>query len=121
MPSARTGRSAHGSRAAVYKPQPLRSLEEGGERATLRLGRGAKSLTDLRVIDMYEAATRDGEPLSERVGNWVQEFETDADALVFTTAQFSRFQEVERFIQTNMSRPEEVVARVGGLQQGEET
>jgi len=107
----------------VFARRLLRDLGYGTaeERATLHLGKGAKSLTDLRVIDMYEAAIRDGDPLSERVGNWVQEFETDADALVFTTAQFSRFQEVERFIETNMSRPEEVVARVKGLLQGEET
>lgn len=76
------------------------------KRRKLRLKKGAKSITDLRVIDMYEDAIRHSEPLSERNGNWVQEFKANEDALLFAYAQFSRFQEVERFIQENLSDPE---------------
>lgn len=60
---------------------------------------------DLRVIDMYEEAVLSEIPLRERQGNWVQNFLSTEDALLFTSAQFSRFQEVEAFIQENLSNP----------------
>jgi len=60
---------------------------------------------DLRVIDMYEEAVLSETPLRERQGNWVQKYKNTEDALLFTTAQFSRFQEVEAFIQENLSNP----------------
>lgn len=82
--------------------------DTSAERGKLKLKPGAKSITDLRVIDMYEEATRHlTEPMSERNGNWVQKFSTDEDALLFASAQFSRFQEVERFIQENLAHPEQ--------------
>ncbi|MGD9707302.1 MAG: DUF4062 domain-containing protein [Candidatus Delongbacteria bacterium] len=58
--------------------------------------------SDLKIIDMYEDATMESEKnVSERKGNWVQKFQSDDDALLFTSAQFSRFQEVEEFIKEN--------------------
>lgn len=91
----------------VYARRLLRDLgyRTREERAELALRKGAKALTDLRVIDMYEDAIRDGEPLKERKGNWAQEYETDEDALLFVTAQFSRFQEAEAFLVENFSDP----------------
>jgi hypothetical protein len=77
------------------------------------LKRGAKSITDLRVIQMYEDAVRHLIPLEERAGNWVQQFSTDEDALLFATAQFSRFQEAEKFIQENLSEPSAIIIRGG--------
>ena len=59
---------------------------------------------DLKVIDMYEEAILSQQPLRERQGNWVQKFDKEEDALLFTSAQFSRFQEVESFISENISR-----------------
>lgn len=99
----------------VFARRFLRDIgrDTSEKRRKLRLKKGAKSITDLRVIDMYEDAIRHSEPLSERNGNWVQEFSTDEDALLFSSAQFSRFQEVERFIQENLSDPEQVKAQVG--------
>jgi hypothetical protein len=58
---------------------------------------------DLRVIDMYEEAVLSQRPLRDRQGNWVQKFDKDEEALLFTTAQFSRFQEAESFIKENIS------------------
>lgn len=72
------------------------------ERRALNLKEGAKSIADLRVIDMYEEAIRHDLPLFERHGNWVQEFDTDEDALLYATAQFSRYQEVEKFLEENL-------------------
>lgn len=56
--------------------------------------------------------------MTERYGNWVQKFNSDPDALLFASAQFSRFQEVERFIQENMANPEQAKTkqRKGGEQ-----
>lgn len=79
-------------------------------RAKLSLKKGAHSLTDLRVIDMYEEAILDTRPLGERHGNWVQEFGSNEEATLFISAQFSRVQEVERFLQENFSDPASVMA-----------
>jgi hypothetical protein len=81
------------------------------ERAKLTLAKGAKSLADLRLIDMYEDAILNTRPLPERHGNWVQEFGSDEEALLFASAQFSRVQEVERFLKENLSDPASVMAR----------
>ncbi|NCP78590.1 MAG: DUF4062 domain-containing protein [Desulfuromonadales bacterium] len=92
----------------VFARRLLSDLGHGKpqQRRKLQLKDSAKSITDLRVIDMYEEAILHAEPLSERNGNWVQKFSTDEDALLFASAQFSRFQEVERFIQENMANPD---------------
>ncbi len=87
-------------------------FDSPGKKRKLGLRKGAGSLSDLRVIDMYEEAIRSEEPLSERHGNWVQKFGTDEDALLFAAAQFSRFQEVERFIEENLADPERVRSTV---------
>lgn len=89
----------------VFARRLLRDLGHTtpADRKKLALKPGAKSITDLRVIDMYEDAIRHEEQMAERYGNWVQEFGTDEAARVFIAAQFSRFQEVERFIQENMA------------------
>lgn len=83
---------------------------DAGQRGQLRLTKGAKSLSDLRVIDLYEEAIRHELPLAERAGNWVQPFRRDEDALLFATAQFFRFLEVEAFVRANLRKPEEVMA-----------
>lgn len=71
-------------------------------------------LSDLRVIDMYEEAIVHQKPLDDRRGNWVQAFQTDEDALLFATAQFSRFQEVEEFIRENLRDSARVLKNLGG-------
>ena len=60
-------------------------------------------MDDLRVIDMYEDAILSQKPLRERQGNWVQKYNSPDDAALFATAQFSRYQEVEAFVQENFS------------------
>lgn len=70
------------------------------ERKKLGLKKGAKSIEDLRVFDMYEDAIRtpemDDRLIEDRVGNWVQKFDRDDDANLFVVAQFSRYQDVEQ-------------------------
>lgn len=57
---------------------------------------------DLRILDLYDEAIVSGvEPLADRFGNWVQKFRSVEDGSLFVTAQFSRYQEVERFIEEN--------------------
>jgi hypothetical protein len=60
-------------------------------------------MEDLRVIDMFEDAASLGskKPVRDRQGNWVQKFSSDDDALLFATSQFSRYQEVEAFVEEN--------------------
>ncbi|MGB5157329.1 DUF4062 domain-containing protein [Desulfobacterium sp. N47] len=60
-------------------------------------------IDDLRVIDMYEAAIlHDTSQLKERKGNWVQKFATPDDAQLYASAQFYRYQEVERFLEEHL-------------------
>ncbi|WP_395610672.1 DUF4062 domain-containing protein [Pseudomonas sp. B22129] len=97
----------------VFARRFLRELgyTNAKERAEgLSLKKGAKALADLRVIDMYEEAILDTKPLEERHGNWVQEYDTDEQVLLFASAQFSRVQEVELFLKENLSDPAAVAA-----------
>lgn len=73
------------------------------ERDELSLKKGATSLDDIRVIDMYEDAIRDQLPLDEREGNWVQKYSTTNEADLFVMSQFSRYQEAEEFIKENLN------------------
>lgn len=69
-------------------------------RSKLKLKK-SKVFEDLRILDLYEEAIVDGVPLADRFGNWVQKFRSIEDGSLFVTAQFSRYQEVERFIEEN--------------------
>ncbi len=91
----------------VFSRKFLNDLDFKGQkgRGKLNLKRKASSLSDLRLIDMYEDAILSQHPLRDRQGNWVQKFQTNEDAFLFATAQFSRYQEVEAFIEENLSNP----------------
>jgi hypothetical protein len=84
---------------------------KGRKRLTLKK---SQVFGDLRVIDMYEEAIISNVPLSDRQGNWVQKFNGDEEALLFATAQFSRFQEVEAFITENLADPLRILKQTGG-------
>ncbi|MEA3226391.1 MAG: hypothetical protein U9Q07_10615, partial [Planctomycetota bacterium] len=52
-------------------------------------------LSDLRVLELYEAAMRHNVPeVANRKGNWVQSYGPDDDARLFATAQFRRYREL---------------------------
>lgn len=82
------------------------------QRHELSLKENASSIENLRVIDLYEEATRMSTALPDRQGNWVQKFQSDEDASLFVVAQFSRYQEVEAAIEETLSDPEQVQRRV---------
>jgi hypothetical protein len=69
-------------------------------------------IDDLRVVDMYEAATRNEIKFRDRKGNWVQKFVSGEDALRYATSQFHRFQEVERFLEEQLANRAVVMKRV---------
>ncbi|WP_105167434.1 DUF4062 domain-containing protein [Pseudoalteromonas sp. T1lg23B] len=83
------------------------------DRSKLELKRGASSISNLKVIDLYEDATMEHLPLDERQGNWVQKFQSDLDASVFVTAQFSRYQDVEELLEQHFENAELVVKKFG--------
>jgi hypothetical protein len=92
----------------VFARRLLRDLGHNTpkKRGELQLKPGATSITDLRVIDMYEDAIRHSEPeLAMRTGNWVQEFNSDNDVLLFVETQLSRIDEIERIIKENITKP----------------
>ena len=45
-------------------------------------------LSDIRVLEMYESAIRQDQPMAQRTGNWVQEYISTEDVLLFIKTQF---------------------------------
>jgi hypothetical protein len=56
-------------------------------------------LEDIRVLEMYESATRHNLPLSRRAGNWVQEYSSHTDALRFIEAQLREPARIRRLLE----------------------
>ncbi len=81
------------------------------KRAELKVKRNPV-IDDLRVIDMYEAAIRHEVQVADRKGNWVQKFVTADDAQLYASAQFYRYQEVERFLEEHFKNQAAVAQRV---------
>ncbi len=65
---------------------------------------------------MYEAAIRhDLKEYDHRSGNWVQKFETPDEVKLFATSQFSRYRDVERFLNEHFTGMKDVRSRaIGG-------
>ncbi|MBE0471379.1 MAG: DUF4062 domain-containing protein [Methyloprofundus sp.] len=82
-------------------------------RQRLALKKRAASVSDLRVIELYEDATLESLPLSDRAGNWVQKFDRDDDASLFVLSQFSRYQDVEQLLAQNLAEPLLLAERIG--------
>ncbi len=61
-----------------------------------------RAINDLRVIDMYEAATRHDVVFQDRKGVNID------DALLFATAQFNRYEEAEKFLEEQLADTEAV-------------
>ena len=80
-------------------------------RAYLKLKRNPV-IDDLRVLDMYEAAIRHDVQFADRKGNWVQKFVTVDDAQLYASAQFYRYQEVERFLEEHFKNRTAVAQHV---------
>jgi len=97
-------------RHVIFSRRFLRDLgyKTKEEREKLTLTKGAKSISDLKVIEMYEDAILEIEPLDKKVGNWVQEYDSDEEAFLFASSQFSRFQEVEKFLEENFNNSDEL-------------
>jgi nucleoside 2-deoxyribosyltransferase len=83
------------------------------ERTTLALKKGASSITNMKVIDLYENATMEKLPLDERQGNWAQKFDRDDDANLFVLAQFSRYQDVEQRLTEHFKDKRRVSTAIG--------
>ncbi|TGE25194.1 DUF4062 domain-containing protein [Hymenobacter aquaticus] len=90
----------------VFARGLLRSLgfKTAEDRKSLTL-KGTPIFDDLRLIDMYELASRnDILLLKDRQGNWVQQFSTDGEVLLFASSQFQRFQEAEAFVKESLGK-----------------
>lgn len=60
-------------------------------------------LEDIRILDLYDSATRASVSLNERKGNWVQQYIDDAAILLFIESQFS---DISRFENITSSKAE---------------
>jgi hypothetical protein len=67
-------------------------------RKSLLLRKGAEIIDDLRLLDMYEAATQEEMPIPERNNHWVQKYRTDEDVARYVERQFGRYQDMERAV-----------------------
>lgn len=68
-------------------------------RKDLKLKKGAEIIDDLRLIDMYETATREELPIPARRGNWVQKYKSEQDVHRYLETQFGRYTEMQRFVE----------------------
>ena len=83
------------------------------QRSELTLRKGASSISNIKVIDLYEDATMEQLPLDDRQGNWVQKFDRDDDANLFVVAQFARYQDVEQRLTEHFKNVRQVSTSVG--------
>ena len=83
------------------------------QRSELTLRKSAASISNIKVIDLYEDATMEQLPQDDRQGNWVQKFDRDDDANLFVVAQFSRYQDVELRLTEHFQNVSQVSASVG--------
>ena len=90
----------------VFARQLLKNLgyQNSDERKKLTLKRTAL-FTDLRVLDLYEemqgivkVPVQNGNEGQDNGIRWVQTYRQEDDAVLFTDAQFSRYQDVERLL-----------------------
>ena len=81
--------------------------------------------TDLRIIDLYEemqgivkksaqhdSLNTESSQETETGVRWVQTYRQDADAMLFTEAQFSRYQDVEELLQKYLTLNEKLRKRL---------
>ena len=92
----------------VFARQILRKLGHNNQatRHKLDLKILAPYISDLRVFDMYEDALDKHEEEGRITVRWVQEYDRDSDALLFAASQFSRYQDAERWIETQFANKE---------------
>ena len=70
-------------------------------------------IDDFRVIDMYDTAIRnDLVVYQDRKGNWVQKYSDDRDINLFATFQFSRYRQVEGYLNEQLKDVKGITARV---------
>ena len=86
-------------------------------RSHLKLRDNAKSIGDLRVIQMYEEAIihKSKILLKNRKGNWVQKYFNANDINLFVTAQFLRYEDIKYRLEENFENIEQLESRVGEL------
>lgn len=77
--------------------------DEHGEKRSHSFFRRTAILDDIRVLEMYESAIQHSRPLSQRAGNWVQEFFAHSDALRYVEAQFSDPSRLDDFLKSQRS------------------
>jgi hypothetical protein len=86
------------------KPQDAAPPEPAPPAPPLTLKKGASIINDLRLIEMYEAATQEHVPIPDRSENWVQKFHDHDDVLVYIEEQFSRYDDLEAFVELSRQK-----------------
>lgn len=72
-------------------------------------------IDDFRVIDMYDTAIRnDMMVYQDRKGNWVQKYSDDRDINLFATFQFSRYRQVESYLNEQFKDVKGIVTKTSG-------
>ncbi len=101
----------------IYARQLLQDLgyESEEQRSKLNLKDKAISLGNIKVIGLYEEATKKDLPPDDANGNWAHKFSSDEDALLFSASQFSRYQEAEMFIRENFPQEKDMRNRLQSI------
>ena len=90
----------------------LKELGFSGNDGRKKLTQPKKPILDLRTLEIFEDATVADVDYKDRMGNWIQKYTTIPDAMLFATAQFSRYQEAEEFIREHFGNPYEVTKKI---------
>lgn len=94
-------------RDVVTARQLLRQfrLDEKGNPRPHTFFKSTDVLEDIRILDMYSAAVRADLPLAERKGNWVQQYDTSDDVLLYLNSQFSDLARIEHIVRGEEPKP----------------
>lgn len=90
----------------------LKESRFNGKEARKKIIQQYKPILDLRTLDLFDDASLTDLEYRDRKGHWVQKYNTIADAMLFATAQFSRYQEAEEFIREHFSDKSAVTRKI---------
>ena len=95
----------------VFARQLLRKLGYNNKENRYKLPTNALEpyISNLQIFDMYEDALDKHEKAGHVTVRWVQEYDRDTDALLFTASQFSRYQDAELWIETQFANKQNLI------------
>jgi hypothetical protein len=95
----------------VFARQLLRKLGYNNKENRCKLASNALApyISNIQIFDMYEEALNKHEQEGNVTVRWVQEYDRDTDALLFTASQFSRYQDAELWLEAQFANKQNLI------------